>query len=160
MGFVVGDWVRVTGDTLTTFKDAVGCIVRHGGGGYGWVVDITEAGGNDIRGEYSFDTDELELTDYNMEAVETWGGKILSAKPIKQDKDLTSTNEDVVEHPNHYTSHPSGVECIEIVKHFSFPIGSAIKYLWRAGLKGDAVQDLKKAIKNIEFEIEKRESSK
>ncbi|MFD0384476.1 DUF3310 domain-containing protein [Streptomyces stramineus] len=37
-----------------------------------------------------------------------------------------------VDHPAHYTSHPSGVECIEITQHFNFPIGNAIKYLWRA----------------------------
>ena len=35
----------------------------------------------------------------------------------------------------HYDSHPSGVECIEIVQHFNFNVGTAIKYLWRAGLK-------------------------
>ncbi len=52
---------------------------------------------------------------------------------------------DVVNHPSHYTSHPSGVECIEIVEHMGFCVGSAMKYLWRAGLKGDAVEDLKKA---------------
>ena len=43
-----------------------------------------------------------------------------------------------VDHPKHYTSHPSGVECIEIARYYPFSIGSAIKYLWRAGLKKDA----------------------
>lgn len=42
---------------------------------------------------------------------------------------------ETVNHPKHYTSHPSGVECIEIVRHMSFNVGNAIKYLWRAGLK-------------------------
>ena len=41
-------------------------------------------------------------------------------------------------HPRHYTSHPSGVECIDITRHYCFSIGNAIKYLWRAGLKQDA----------------------
>lgn len=40
-----------------------------------------------------------------------------------------------VYHPTHYNSDPSGVECIEIVKHRDFCVGNAIKYLWRAGLK-------------------------
>jgi hypothetical protein len=36
---------------------------------------------------------------------------------------------DPVNHPAHYISHPSGVECIEIARHFSFNCGSAIKYI-------------------------------
>ena len=40
-----------------------------------------------------------------------------------------------VDHPKHYCQHPSGIECIEITRHYCFSIGNAIKYLWRAGLK-------------------------
>ena len=64
---------------------------------------------------------------------------------------------DPVDHPEHYTSHPSGIEAIEILQHFSFPIGSAIKYLWRADLKGAPVQDLKKARWFLDHEIRRRE---
>ena len=60
---------------------------------------------------------------------------------------------DNVNHPKHYTSHPSGVECIEITEHFNFCIGNAIKYLWRAGLKGEQVEDLRKARWYIDREI-------
>ena len=63
---------------------------------------------------------------------------------------------DPVKNPAHYTSDPSGVECIQITEHRTFNIGNAIKYLWRAGLKGDAateIQDLQKAIFYIEREI-------
>lgn len=67
---------------------------------------------------------------------------------------------DAVKHPGHYTSHPSGVECIEIVKHMTFCAGSAVKYIWRAGLKGDAVQDLRKAIQQLEFEIARIEAER
>ncbi|WP_274911782.1 DUF3310 domain-containing protein [Streptomyces sp. WZ-12] len=68
---------------------------------------------------------------------------------------------EAVEHPSHYTSHPSGIECKEIVGHFPFFIGSAIKYLWRAGLKtADPTQDLEKAMKNVEFELGRLEASK
>ena len=42
---------------------------------------------------------------------------------------------DSVNHPAHYNSHPSGIECIEIARHHNFNIGNSIKYLWRAGLK-------------------------
>ena len=61
--------------------------------------------------------------------------------------------EDVVHHPSHYTSHPSGIECIEISKHMNFPLGSAMKYIWRAGLKDDALLDLRKAKEYIDIEI-------
>ena len=71
------------------------------------------------------------------------------------------TRVDNVNHPEHYTSHPSGVECIEITRHYCFTIGNAIKYLWRAGLKKDAslsdnqkeIEDLKKAIWYIKDRI-------
>jgi hypothetical protein len=48
---------------------------------------------------------------------------------------------DTVNHPPHYNDHPSGVECIAIVEHFTFNVGNAVKYLWRAGLKGDRLRD-------------------
>lgn len=53
--------------------------------------------------------------------------------------------EDMVNHPPHYTSHESGVECIEITEHMPFCEGTALKYLWRAGEKGDRLEDLRKA---------------
>ena len=67
--------------------------------------------------------------------------------------------EDQVKHPQHYTSHPSGVECIQITEHMGFNLGNAIKYVWRADLKGNAVEDLKKAEFYIRREIQKREKS-
>jgi hypothetical protein len=60
---------------------------------------------------------------------------------------------DNVNHPKHYTNHPSGVECIEITEHMNFCIGNAVKYLWRAGLKGEQVEDLRKARWYIDREI-------
>ena len=68
-----------------------------------------------------------------------------------------STGEtDNVNHPPHYTQHPSGVECIEITRHMGFNLGNAIKYIWRADLKNDAIEDLKKAVFYINREIAKR----
>jgi len=63
---------------------------------------------------------------------------------------------DPVNQPAHYTAHPSGVECITITEHFGFCVGNAIKYLWRADLKGDALEDLRKARWYIEREIKRR----
>ena len=53
--------------------------------------------------------------------------------------------DDNVNHPSHYTAHPSGVECITVTEHFNFNLGNAIKYIWRAGEKGKLVEDLEKA---------------
>ena len=62
---------------------------------------------------------------------------------------------DIVNHPPHYTSDPSGVECIEVTRWRSFNVGNAIKYLWRAGLKDEDthIQDLQKAQFYIADEI-------
>jgi hypothetical protein len=57
---------------------------------------------------------------------------------------------DPVNHPKHYSVHPSGIEAIEICEHFSFTVGNAIKYLWRAGQKGNALEDIKKALWYLE----------
>ena len=65
---------------------------------------------------------------------------------------------DPVNHPSHYTSHPSGVECIQITEHMGFNIGNTIKYLWRAGLKDSqpAIQDLEKALWYLQREIDRQ----
>jgi len=67
-----------------------------------------------------------------------------------------------VDHPRHYNSSPSGVECITVVEHMTFNTGSAVKYLWRAGLKGErsratepAILDLQKARWYCDREIER-----
>jgi hypothetical protein len=62
---------------------------------------------------------------------------------------------DPVEHPSHYTSHPSGVECLTITRHMGFNLGNVIKYVWRAGLKteNNAMVDLRKALFYLQDEI-------
>lgn len=73
---------------------------------------------------------------------------------------------DMVNHPPHYTSDPSGIECIQITRHRNFNIGSAFKYLWRNGLKDEAamgsrakqIEDLNKAVWYIKDEIARLES--
>lgn len=71
--------------------------------------------------------------------------------------------EDVVNHPKHYTEHPSGVECIQITEHMSFLLGNAMKYIWRADLKNGsiagAIEDLQKAVWYLNREIAKRNNS-
>ena len=68
-----------------------------------------------------------------------------------------TTEPDPINHPPHYTQHPSGVECITITEHYNFNVGNAIKYLWRAGLKdgADAADDLRKAAWYVQREIDR-----
>lgn len=68
-------------------------------------------------------------------------------------------SDDPVSHPKHYTSHPSGVECIQITEHMGFNLGNAVKYIWRADLKADAIQDLEKARWYLDREIAKRKAA-
>jgi hypothetical protein len=66
--------------------------------------------------------------------------------------DITSE----VNHPKHYNTHPSGIECIDVVEHMNFNLGNAVKYIWRADEKGNAIQDLEKAKWYVEREIKRR----
>lgn len=61
---------------------------------------------------------------------------------------------DKVNHPPHYGNVPN-VECIDVVEHFNFNKGNAIKYIWRASSKGEEIQDLEKAIWYLKREIER-----
>lgn len=68
---------------------------------------------------------------------------------------------DIVNKPKHYTSHPSGIECIEVTEHLNFCVGNAIKYLWRCNDKHDnPLEDLKKAQWYINREIERLSQAK
>jgi len=67
---------------------------------------------------------------------------------------------EAVNHPPHYNQHPSGIECQIITRHFNFNLGNAIKYIWRADLKGDAIQDLEKAVWYLNDELQKRKAGK
>lgn len=64
---------------------------------------------------------------------------------------------DLIAHPPHYTTHPSGVECITITEHMGFLLGNVMKYIWRCDGKG-GLNDLKKARWYLEREIAKREA--
>lgn len=52
---------------------------------------------------------------------------------------------ELVNHPQHYNSSASGVECIEVIRQMNLSVGNAVKYLWRLGHKDDSLLELKKA---------------
>lgn len=106
--------------------------------------------------------------------IEFWLGEVapedreqLRQWLIEEGLDQRVPEVDMVNHPPHYTSDPSGVECITVTRHRNFNIGNAIKYLWRAGLKTSEgqdtkekqIEDLRKAIFYITDEINRLENS-
>lgn len=70
---------------------------------------------------------------------------------------MTKLTKETVNHPDHYASHPSGVECIDIIEHMTFNLGNAVKYIWRADLKENAVEDMEKATWYIKRELQRRD---
>jgi hypothetical protein len=64
---------------------------------------------------------------------------------------------DIINHPKHYNSHPSGIEAIEICRHMCFALGNVIKYVMRAPYKGSQLEDLKKARWYLDDEIKRLE---
>jgi hypothetical protein len=60
-----------------------------------------------------------------------------------------------VSHPAHYTSHPSGIECIQVTRHMNFNLGNVVKYVWRHQLKNKPVEDLEKALFYLTDEIQR-----
>ena len=75
---------------------------------------------------------------------------------IDKEDAVAKAKNDAVNHPKHYCNHPSGVECIQITEHMGFNLGNAMKYIWRADEKNNAVEDLRKAIWYVQREIAKR----
>lgn len=55
--------------------------------------------------------------------------------------------------PAYYRQHPSGVECIDIVEHMTYNLGTAFALIWRAGKKGNVIEDLQKAQWYLDREI-------
>lgn len=78
----------------------------------------------------------------------------------EESQEIPQQTEDAVNNPKHYTSHPSGVECLDVTRHMSFNLGNATKYIWRCDLKKDAIEDLRKAIFYLNDEINLRLSKK
>ncbi len=67
---------------------------------------------------------------------------------------------ETVNHPSHYNQ--ARVECIDIIEDLglNFNLGSALKYIWRAGRKDDLVKDLEKARWYLDRELTRLESQR
>lgn len=78
--------------------------------------------------------------------------KEVAVEPVEQavgDTEVKSlelpNQEDVINHPSHYTR--GKIEVIDFIEDQQLPyhLGNVIKYIARAGYKGDKLEDLKKA---------------
>lgn len=82
----------------------------------------------------------VELVEQNIdeEAMQTITEKITQTF-------AESKNEDVINHPSHYTR--GKIEVIDFIEDQQLPyhLGNVIKYIARAGYKGDKLEDLKKS---------------
>jgi len=91
--------------------------------------------------------------------VDIAGEGVKSVDPFLHGKEKFPTGgallNDNVNHPKHYTSHPSGVEVIQITEHLNFCLGNAVKYILRADLKDNRKQDLEKAVWYLNRELER-----
>jgi hypothetical protein len=70
----------------------------------------------------------------------------------ESDKPATQSN---VDHPAHYQG--DGIEVIDVIESFdlNFRLGNAVKYILRAGRKGDRIEDLEKAMWYLSREVGK-----
>ena len=68
-------------------------------------------------------------------------------------------SDEKIDHPQHYGGELSPYEAIKVIEawELGFCLGNVIKYLARAGKKGDRVEDLKKAAWYLQREIERGE---
>jgi Protein of unknwon function (DUF3310) len=76
-----------------------------------------------------------------------------------------SEHVEAVDHPDHYGDEDNPYEAIKVVEAWDldFHLGNVVKYVSRAGKKGDALEDLKKARWYLERKIanlEKAQSDK
>ena len=92
----------------------------------------------DRQKEDSKKTEEKHIEDSNKETVQV---------PTAEHMDTMYGNikHDAVNHPSHYTR--GKIEVIDFIEDQQLPyhLGNVIKYIARAGYKGDKLEDLKKA---------------
>ena len=92
----------------------------------------------DRQMEDSKKTEERHIEDSNKETVQ-----VPTAEHM--DKMYGNIKHDAVNHPSHYTR--GKIEVIDFIEDQQLPyhLGNVIKYIARAGYKGDKLEDLKKA---------------
>lgn len=69
------------------------------------------------------------------------------SSPSGEVEGATVNKPDMVDHPAHYGGADNPYEAIKVIEawNLGFCLGNAVKYISRAGKKGDVLEDLKKA---------------
>lgn len=131
---------------LETPRDAIKHLKEHKKSGH-------DVGGAIAKIKKEYDNLDAKIAPYvpDPEQTERVRAKMRAAYEAGQQK------VDMVNHPPHYATDPSGVEAITVLRHRNYNIGNAMKYLWRAGAKSKEteIQDLEKAIFYINDEIKR-----
>lgn len=80
-------------------------------------------------------------------------------KPVRLSvgAEMEKLKSDPIKSPAHYQL-ACGIQAVTITADLPFCVGSAVKYLLRAGKKGDAIEDLRKAARMIQYEIQRLET--
>ena len=90
---------------------------------------------------------EVDVTLENMAAKREEVDVTLANMIAKtlEEPEVKVVEEDVINHPSHYTR--GKIEVIDFIEDQQLPyhLGNVIKYIARAGYKGDKLEDLKKA---------------
>lgn len=103
-----------------------------------------------------------------LEHCDIYGQQMIMAQKYLTKTQQTNTPDpeaskenDIIAHPAHYTEGRE-YEPKDVIYDWGldFNLGSAVKYISRAGRKDDIIQDLKKAIQFIQFEIDAIEKKK
>jgi len=73
------------------------------------------------------------------------GMTVAEAEEIVADVNQAISQHDLVNHPKHYTA--GGIETIDFIeaKKLGYNLGNVVKYITRAGHKGNQLEDLRKA---------------
>ena len=172
-----GDFETITGYTrhrgkMMTAQYLNECVEKHNGMEvtdqygtvWGWVYDSHKNIGKWVPGDThnkrvermstGFGTEELRPI---YEPYHYTPGEGSIHTPASFTEGMEAHISDPV-NPDHYRSHPSGVECIEVAEHMNFNLGNTIKYVWRAGLKtDDPAEDIKKALWYLRRELSRIE---
>lgn len=125
-----------------------GMVVRFDGLCSGEVIKKGISNRSDEVGEYS--------EDWIVHTSGCWEDVSNLYNPLK----FGSVPFSISERPKVKHYQDGGIEPIDYINshNFNFNIGNCIKYCSRAGLKGDAIEDLQKAIHYLQFEIERLEN--
>ena len=105
-------------------------------------TDLAEMSIDELRGHYeNMIEDEIDID--------------LETSPLNWIPDELIDTRETIDHPDHYAKGRK-YEPYKVIRDWdlNFNLGSAVKYIARAGRKDDAIEDLEKAIEYLKFEIE------